>query len=191
MKKKALLLVMVFTAIFCFVSCKEHNKLVKENAQVVADAFMDNDMETINKIIFQTDKLEVDEGLSGIWGESTQSKEGILTNIFGLVTVKVKKITDSTIEYEIEAPDMTNVLVDIDTNIENLREEELLEYIKDYAKNAEIKTTTVSLEYVFADDEFFVNYQNEEFINSVTGGLLDAYKLLYSEVMEEYAKGVN
>lgn len=191
MKKKALLLVMVFTAIFCFVSCKEHNKLVKENAQVVADAFMDNDMETINKIIFQTDKLEVDEGLSGIWGESTQSKEGILTNIFGLVTVKVKKITDSTIEYEIEAPDMTNVLVDIDTNIENLREEELLEYIKDYAKNAEIKTTTVSLEYVFADDEFFVNYQNEEFINAVTGGLLDAYKLLYSEVMEEYAKGVN
>lgn len=191
MKKKSFLLVLMFIVLFCLVSCKGQNALVKENAQIVADAFTDNDMETINKIIFKTDHFEVDEALWDIWGESTQSQEGILTYIFELVTVKVKNITDSTIEYEIEAPDMSNMFATIDINTENFSEEELLEHIKSYAQNAGTKTTAVSLKYVLVDDELVVNYRNEEFINAVTGGLLDAYKSLYSEIMEEYSKWVN
>ena len=191
MKKRVLLLIIVCVAFTGLVSCGEQNELVKENAQVVADAFTNGDMATINKIIFATNKLEVDKELSDIWGEDAQSQDGVLTYIFDLVTVEVKEITDSTIEYKIEAPDMNNVIVDIDTNAANMSQDELLQYIKHYAQNAETKDTTVSLEYILVDDEPVVNYQNEEFINAVTGGLLDAYKTVYSEMLEEYTEGVN
>ena len=107
------------------------------------------------------------------------------------MTVKVKKTTDSTIEYEIEAPDMSNVFIDMNTKADNISEDGLLDYIKSYAPNAETKETTVSLEYILVDDEPIVNYQDEEFINAVTGGLLDAYKNLYSEMLEEYMEGVD
>lgn len=191
MKKRVLLLIIVCVAFTGLVSCGEQNELVKENAQVVADAFTNGDMATINKIIFATNKLEVDKELSDIWGEDAQSQDGVLTYIFDLVTVEVKEITDSTFEYEIEVPDMSNVFVDIDTNAVNMSQDELLQYIKNYAQNAETKDTTVALEYILVDDEPVVNYQNEEFINAVTGGLLDAYKTLYSEMLKEYTEGVN
>ena len=191
MKMRVLLLIIVCVAFTGLVSCGEQNELVKENAQVVADAFTNGDMATINKIIFATNKLEVDKELSDIWGEDAQSQDGVLTYIFDLVTVEVKEITDSTIEYEIEVPDMSNVFVDIDTNAVNMSQDELLQYIKNYAQNAETKDTTVALEYILVDDEPVVNYQNEEFINAVTGGLLDAYKTLYSEMLKEYTEGVN
>lgn len=191
MKKRVLLLIIVCVAFTGLVSCGEQNELVKENAQVVADAFTNGDMATINKIIFATNKLEVDKELSDIWGEDAQSQDGVLTYIFDLVTVEVKEITDSTIEYEIEVPDMSNVFVDIDTNAVNMSQDELLQYIKNYAQNAETKVATISLEYILVDDEPIVNYQDEEFINAVTGGLLDAYKTLYSEMLEEYSEGVD
>ena len=35
------------------------------------------------------------------------------------------------------------------------------------------------------------SYQDEKFINAVTGGLLDAFKTLYSEMLEEYMKEVD
>lgn len=189
--KKVLALILTCAVLTSLVSCGKQNKIVEEKAQVVADAFTNGDMEAINEAIFGTSKFEVDEALSDIWEENAQPQEGVVTHIFELVTVKVKKTTDSTIEYEIEAPDMSKVFVDIDTNTANISDVELFEHIKSYAQNAGTKVTMVSLEYILVDDEPIVNYQDEEFINAVTGGLLDAYKSLYLEMMEEYEKGVH
>ena len=174
-----------------FFGCGQQNKVIEAEAQVVADAFTDGDMKTINRTIFGTNEVEIDDGLSDLWGEDAQYQDGVLACIFDLVTVKVKKTTDSTIEYEIEAPDMSKVFIDMNTNVDNISEDGLLDYIKSYVPNAETKETTVSLEYILVDDEPIVNYQNEEFINAVTGGLLDAYKNLYSEMLEEYTEGVD
>lgn len=187
---KKLLLIVMCVALVGITSCGKQNKVVEENAQAVVDAFTNGDIATINEVVFGINNLVVDEEISDILGESTESQEGILTHIFELVTVKVKKITDSKIEYEVEAPDMSNVFSDIGTNEENISQDELLDYIKHYAQNAKIKTTKVSLEYYIVDDEPVVKYQDESFINAVTGGLLDAYKTLYSEIMEEYMEGV-
>ena len=189
--KKTVLSVLLCVILFCLVGCEEQNETVETEAQVVADAFTDGDMETINKTIFGTNEVEIDDGLSDIWGEDAQSQDGVLTCIFDLVAVKVKKTTDSTIEYEIEAPDMSKVFVNMGTNTTNTSQDELLQYIKNYAQNAETKVATVSLEYILVDDEPIVNYQDKEFINAVTGGLLDAYKTLYSEMLEEYSEGVD
>lgn len=189
--KKIFLSILVCIILTSLVGCGQQNKVVETEAQVIADAFMDGNMGTINKTIFGTNEIEIDDGLSGIWGEDTQSQDGVLTYIFDLVTVKVKKITDSAIEYEINAPDMSKVFVDIDTNATNMSQDELLQYIKSYAQNAKTKDITVPIKYIIVDGEPIVNYQDEKFINAVTGGLLDAYKTLYSEMLDEYVEGVD
>ena len=189
--KKIFLSILVCVILTCFAGCGQQNEAVETEAQAIADAFTNGDMETINKTIFGINEIESDDALSDIWGENAQSRDGVLTYIFDLVTVKVKKTTDSAIEYEIEAPDMSKVFVDLNTNAQNLSEDELLDYLKNYAQNTETKDTTVSLEYILVDDELILNYQDEEFINAVTGGLLDAYKTLYLEMLEEYAEEVD
>lgn len=184
----SILLCVILTS---FVGCGQQNEAIEAEAQVVADAFADGDMETINKTIFGTNEVEIDDDISDIWGEEDQSQDGVLACIFDLVTVKVKKTTDSTIEYEIKAPDMSKVFIDMNTKADTISEDGLLDYIKSYVQKTETKETKVSLEYILVDDEPIVNYQNEEFINAVTGGLLDAYKNLYSEMLGEYAEGVD
>lgn len=47
----------------------------------------------------------------------------------------------------------------------------------------------VSLGYIVTENQLVVDYQNEGFINAVTGGILDAYKSLYSEILEKYERG--
>lgn len=189
--KKIILSILMCGILVSLAGCGQQNEAVKTEAQVIADAFTDGDMETINKTIFGINEVEIDEGLSDIWGENAQSQDGVLAYIFDLVTVRVKKTTDSTIEYEIEAPDMSKAFIDMNINADNISEDELLDYIKSYILNAGTKETTVSLEYILVDDEPIVNYQDEEFINAVTGGLLDAYKTLYLEMLEEYTEGVD
>lgn len=189
--KRFILMVLVCISLSGLVSCGKANKVVEERAQVVVDAFSDGDMATINKTIFGLNSLQLDSKLSDIWEESSETETGVLESVFEYVTLKLEKTTESVIEYEIKAPDMTNVFVDIDMNTTNITETELLEYIRDYAKNAEVKTTTVSLEYILVDGEPFVNYRSETFINAVTGGLLDAYKELYSRMLDDYVEGLN
>lgn len=190
MKRLLLIACVCVSLLNGLVGCGKQNKVVEKKAQEVADAFADSDMATINKIIFGINEFEIDEELTDMWGKPIESQEGVLGHIFECVAIKVKKITKSTIEYEINAPDMKNVFVDLDTNTANISEDELLQYIKDYAKNADTTETTVSLEYIVVDDELIVNYKDEAFLNAVTGELLDAYKSLYEEMMEEYMEGV-
>lgn len=187
--KKIFLIILMPIVLLSFVGCGKQNELVEESAQKTVDAFANGDLKAINELVFGTEVIDVDDELTEIWEEDTPKQEGVLADIFNLVTVEVKKITKNTIEYKIEAPDMSNIFLDIDA--ENLSENEMAEQIRTCALNAKIKKTTVSLNYILVDGKPIINYQDADFINAVTGGLLDAYKTLYSEMMEEYAKGVN
>ncbi len=191
--KRLLLILLVFTLVVGLVGCGRKNT-VKDTAQVLVDAFETNDMTTINKTIFGSNEVTMDEEVLEIWGEpdtSDTSQEGVLEQIFPYVTVKAAKTTESTITYEIEAPDMQNVFDNFGVNMTDISEDELLQYIKEYAKNAEKKVVTVSLNCTFVHGKPIVEYRDEAFINAVTGGLLDAYKSLYEQMLEEYRKGVS
>ena len=190
MNKRLFTIIFLSVMSFSLLSCGKKNVLVEENAQEVANDLSNSDIGTINQIIFGTNEFEVDEALSDIWEENDQSQEGILASVFELVTVEVKKVTESKIGYKIEAPDMSKVFDDIDINYSNISENELAEYIIEYAQDAKIKSNVVSLDYILVEDEPVVNYQDEKFINAMTGGLLDVYKTLYSEMMKEYTEGV-
>ena len=190
--KRTLLLIVICVILVTLVSCgkqkpEEHQEKLESNAQEVVDAFAKSDITIINEIVFQTKELETDDELKGLWEVPSDDREGALENIFKHVTVRTTETTDSTIEYEIEAPNMINVFNNIK---EDISESELLQHIKDYATNAETITTTVSVDYFLVDGKPIINYQDEKFINAVTGGLLEAYKTLYEDMMKEYAEEV-
>lgn len=187
--KKHILIISICIALITLVGCGKQEKVVKDTAQTLADAFHDGDMKTINRFIFGTNEFEIDEEISDMWGDTSESQGGILEHIFSRVTLKVKNISQDTVEFEVEAPDMSNVFTNLKSDSDSITEDKLLQHIIDYAERADTKVTTVSLKYIYIDEEAVVEYQDETFINAVTGGLLDTYKLLYIKMMEGYAKG--
>ena len=189
--KKIISIILMCVVLITLVGCRRQNKVVKDTTQTLIDAFHDSDMKTINKAIFGTTEFEVDNELADMWGGISESQGGILEYIFARVILEVKNISEDTVEFEIEAPDMLNVFTILETGFDGITEDKLLQHIADYAKSAETKTTIVSLKYILVDKEAVLNYRDEAFINAITGGLLDAYKSLYSEMMEEYMKGGN
>ena len=66
----------------------------------------------------------------------------------------------------------------------------MLEAVGEVFPDAKDQRCTCLLYTSIVDDAPVVNYRNEAFINAVTGGLLDAYKSLYEEMMAEYMEGV-
>lgn len=167
------------------------NQAVRESAQAVADAFTDSDMGEINEKVFGVDSRAVEDTLLDEWDKESQSQEGVLAIVFELATVKVGDVGDDSVVFEVTAPDMSKVFDGLGAESSaDMSEEELLEYVSDYARDAETREAKVTLEYSTAGGEPTVNYQDEGFVNAVTGGLLDAYKALYAQVLDEYAKGL-
>lgn len=165
------------------------DQAVRESAQAVAGAFSDGDMGEINESVFGSEARAIDEALLDEWDEESRSQEGVLASVFELASVKVGSVGDDTVEFEVAAPDMSKVFDGLDAESSaDMAEEELLEYIRDYARNADAREAKVTLEYSIVDGEPAVNYQDERFVNAVTGGLLDAYKALYAQMLDEYAK---
>ncbi|MCR5781844.1 MAG: hypothetical protein K6G90_03810 [Clostridia bacterium] len=180
----AVILVVAAVLLFFFYGRKPGN-----NADAAVAAFSSGDINAINELIFGTKGLETDPDLSEIWGEQPESKEGVLEYIFKETTVSVRETTDTTIVYDIEALDMTGVFSDPAAEANSTSEEQLLQYIKDYADKTDKKTITVTMNYSTVDKEMVVNYRNHDFINAVTGGLLDAYQSLYEKMLDEYTEG--
>lgn len=182
--------IIVCVALSFLAGCgRKQNKIVEDNAQKVAEAFNETDMDAINETIFGPDEVKAVGQNSDTQSETEESREGVLESIFRHVTIEVKKTTDRTIEYEITAPDMRDVFAGLDFDKTNMSSDELLQMIKDYAQNAEKRVETVSLSYSLYDGKPIVNYKEEAFINAITGGFLDAYKSLYAEMISEYEEG--
>lgn len=193
--KRQLLFIFICSALISLVGCGAKNTKLEENAQLVVNAFSQSDMSTINRIIFETNdsaNAEFNGDFFDDWRDNVGlHQNGFLENVFRRVSVKVNNITDLTIEYEINAPNLTDVFAELKSTSSSLDESELFQYIIDYMDESDRITTRVSLEYIFVDNELYIDYKNEAFINAVTGGLLDAYKSLYSEMINEYEEGVH
>jgi len=190
LKIHLILLIGVFQIVL--IGCSSKAAEVKDNAQIVADAFNSGDILDINKHIFGEDVLSIDEAVVEIWGETQENKQvGLLSSIFSHDTVTVKQVNDKNVVFEIEAPNMENVFLDISSNLSaNYSEEEMLKYIQDYINNTEIKKYNVEVPYSLVDGNVVIEYQSESFINAVTGGLLNAYKQLYLDAIEKTKKGL-
>lgn len=193
MKKKQILAVVLACMLLLSLAGCGNNKTdlnIEAGASEIVDAFAQSDINLINAVIFNTRTLNVDEELSDYFSDiqsDVQEESGILTQIFAVDTITVKKIneTSNEITYEVKAPDLSGTFSNL-SDVTNLTEADFEQYLLDYIQSADTVTTSVSVSYTYDGEVFFANYKTAEFVNAITGGLLDAYRSLYQEMVNEY-----
>ena len=120
----------------------------QETAQIVADAFSSGDMDAIAEAVFGKPALTLDPEIAALSPEEAENHDGILGDIFKRVTINVQYAGRLGIaQYEIQAPDMTDVFAEISLNAAEITEDTLREHIRTYAEEAPLITTTVRLPY--------------------------------------------
>ncbi len=120
------------------------------------------------------------------FAEDDSAQSGLLTKLFAYSVIEVKKVNKDTIEFVISAPDMTAVFKGMPDNAINFTENDLYEYIIKYASSADLTEVSVEVPFSSENGEIIIEYHNEAYINAATGGLLDAYKDLYIEMLDQY-----
>ena len=189
--RKSFLLWLVMILVFTLSGCG--NKDVENAANEAAAVFSSGNMEEINRLIFDTQELATDTEIAEFFGneDENDAQEVILNSIFSHSAVSVKKVDESTIEFEIISPNMENVFKNLPDLGSEFTEMDLVEYIEEYANNAETKSFTVAVPYTVENETVVIDYRDESFINAITGGLVDAYKQLYADALNPYQEGVN
>lgn len=174
------------TLIMClavlFSGCSNKNNQVEEQASEIVTAFSSNDINQINRLMGFVDESDT----SFISGE-----DGILSDIFTKTDIEIDNVDNAMISYRISAPDMSGVFTDNLEQLSEMDESELEEYIKQYAQDAERVENTVTLEYTIEDEDIVIDYTSQDFVDAITGGLLQAYIDLYRQIIEEYEELVN
>lgn len=187
--KKIILLATICIFLFTFGGCR--NKNVKNEANEAINIFSSGDIIAINNFIFGRYELEMDSEIEELLETEDNTQQGVLSNIFSNSTLSIKKINKDTVEFKIAAPNMEKVFENLPDNSSTFSEEDLLDYIKKYANDTAQKEFSVSVPYTINDEKVVIDYCNKDFINAISGGLLEAYKQLYVDILNEYQKGVN
>lgn len=165
------------------------DKFVKKTPQEayateIVNAFNNNDMSKINDIIFNNNSLSIDDNIGATFedNETKESNKGVLSIIFAETHLTLIRVENNKFVYEVEAPDMNGVF----DNISSIQtQDELIKHIEKYAKDAKHKKSEVSIEFIEKDDSFIADYKTEEFINAITGGLVNEYKGIFTQYMDE------
>ena len=88
--------------------------------------------------------------------------------------------------YSIVSPDISDFFTVCAEELDTVTtSEELGQAIMSYAETAPRKEYTVSVPYTISDTGIDVAYDTPEFINAMTGGLLEAYSALYDQYLSE------
>ena len=131
----------------------------------------------------------ITESVFGITsGEATAdgSGSGIIADLFANADVQVATTDESSVTYTIVAPDLSDFFTVCAEEIDAVTtSEELGQVIMSYAEAAPRKEYTVSVPYTISDTGIDVAYDTPEFINAMTGGLLEAYSALYDQYLSE------
>lgn len=159
----------------------------EEFAFEIVTAFKTDDIEKINDILFSDDKVVLDENIGVSFDNSAEDtnieqKNGMLSEIFSYVEISYDGIEGQQFVYTIKSPNMSGVF---DNVLELQTEDELVEHICDYAKEAKTVKNNVAVAYVNNQGEIIADYQTEAFINAITGGLADEYKKVYTQYINE------
>lgn len=186
-KKIAIFLSVLLVLVCTCMGCSKDTKIAREHGQQVADIMEGGDMEKINEFVFGYQEPESNDEIAAIMKTTEKEGDGILKDIFQKNTFEITRVSKDKIEYEIKAPDLTEIFEKLGEADSNLSEEEFTEEVRKYIEQAKYKKRTVSVPYKVVDGEVVVNYRNVEFINAITGGLLESYQKFYRQMLEEYA----
>lgn len=154
-------------------------------AEKIEEIVESNDMIALNELLFGTNALEVDDELIDLFVDDDTESSGVISHILARDEVNLKKIKDEVLVYEISAPDLNYVLQDAEENIEGMTQDNFGNFIFDYIDKAEIIKITVEVSYSYENGEFKADYNSEEFVNGLTGNLLESYQTLIQDVLDE------
>lgn len=154
----------------------KERKSVKEYAENVVEIFQNGNKEKIDELVFGYQELAM---------EDENQKEGILEKIFKNISIKVKRITGEEIQYEISSPDLSTFFNMLEKENKRLSATEMESSLDKLIKETQRKEYVVSIPYEKKDGKIIANYRTEEFVNAITGGLLESYKEIYAKMLEE------
>lgn len=159
----------------------KERKSVKEYAENVVEIFQNGDKEKIDELIFGYQELAMEDEK-----QEEGEKEGILAKIFKNISVKVKRITGKEIQYEISSPDLSTFFDTLEKENKMLSASEMEISLDKLIKEAQRKEYVVSIPYEKKNGKIIAAYRTEEFVNAITGGLLESYKEIYAKMLEEW-----
>lgn len=159
----------------------KERKSVKEYAESVVEIFQNGDKEKIDELIFGYQELAMEDEK-----QEEGEKEGILEQIFKNISIKVKRITGKEIQYEILSPDLSTFFDTLEKENKMLSAAEMESSLETLIKEAKIKKYDVAISYEQKEGKIIANYRTEEFVNAITGGLLESYKEIYTKMLEEW-----
>ena len=183
--KKLIILLALMIMLLSMPACttdKDNTLKVLEKDHAVAvqndlEVFSDGDISGITERIFgvASDEISADD-----------SNNGIIADLFANAEVQIASADESTISYTIVSPDISDFFTVYAEQLDSITtSEELGEAILEYAKTAPTEEYTVTVPYSVEDDAIDVSYDDPDFINAMTGGLLDAYTALYDLYLSE------
>ena len=158
----------------------KERKSVKEYAESVVEIFQNGDKEKIDELIFGYQELAMEDEK-----QEEGEKEGILAKIFKNISIRVKRITGKEIQYEISSPDLSTFFDTLEKENKMLSASEMESSLDKLIKEAQRKEYVVSIPYEKKNGKIIATYRTEEFINAITGGLLQGYKEIYTKMLEE------
>lgn len=157
--------------------------------------FKNGNMADINCLLFPENSMLTGEtlpdGLDSITPNNKGSNDGILGNIISRSIVEVSDINAEKITYKITSPDLSNFFVDCYEELSMISELSAVpDILLSYADEATTISVSVSLSYEYSGDTLWVDYLDRNFINAMTGGLVEAYSDLYQKSLEEYKEAL-
>lgn len=158
----------------------KERKPVKEYAENVVEIFQNGNKEQIDKLVFGYQEPAVEDE-----NQKEGEKEGILEKIFKNISIKVKRITGKEIQYEILSPDLSTFFDILEKENKKLSALEMESLLDKLIKEVQRKEYVVSIPYEKKDGKIIATYRTEEFVNAITGGLLESYKEIYAKMLEE------
>lgn len=152
---------------------KGHSVVVQNDLEV----FSGGDISKITERIFDVSPDEI---------SADASNNGIIADLFANAQVQITSADNTTISYTIVSPDISDFFTAYADQLDSITtSEELGQAILEYAKAAPTKEYTVTVPYFVEEDDIDVAYDDPDFINAMTGGLLDAYTALYDLYLSE------
>lgn len=160
------------------------DKKVNEEAEKIVHVIENNDMESLENLLLGVGEIGTDEELAEFFLTPESETGGIIEKIIAQTSVKVKKVTDKSIVYEIISPELSEIFQDA-MKEENLTEVNFEEYIYSYIESAEKTKVEVEVPYTYENDIFIADYSSKEFVDGLTGNMISSYQELIQEMIRE------
>lgn len=177
---------MLLIAFSVAVSGCSNNNALEANAEEVVDCINNNDMSTLQKIVMGNNLLS-DDSLNEFFEteieDDNPDESGIISEIIAQDSIKLKKINDNSIEYELKTPKLENIFQD--ALEQDLEDDEIEVYLREYIRTADKDKCNVEVPYTYNDGVFKADYATEEFVNALTGGMIKSYQELVQKMLQE------